>query len=146
MKKIINGKKYNTDTAQRLGEWDNGQYGNFDYEEETLYRKKTGEFFICGSGGAASKYACSVREGTASGSQISPISWEEARKWAEYHLQANEYEKIFGDVFEDESKVNTNITFSAEAYQLVKRIATEREITISAVVNDAIKYYGENTK
>lgn len=140
MKKIINGKKYNTDTAQRLGEWDNGQYGNFDYEEETLYRKKTGEFFICGSGGAASKYACSVREGTASGSQISPISWEEARQWAEDHLDPEKYEEIFGEVSDEES-VNTNVTFAADVYNDVKKLAAEKNITLSDVVNDAVRKY-----
>lgn len=140
MKKIINGKKYNTDTAQRLGEWDNGQYGIFDYEEETLYRKKTGEFFICGSGGAASKYACSVREGTASGSQISPISWEEARQWAEDHLNPEKYEEIFGEVSDEES-VNTNVTFAADVYNDVKKLAAKKNITLSDVVNDAVRKY-----
>lgn len=53
MKKIIDGKMYNTETAKECGTWDNCEYG-FNRVEETLYRKKTGEFFIHGEGGANS--------------------------------------------------------------------------------------------
>ena len=30
MKKIIDGKVYDTDTAKQIGAWDNGVYGSFD--------------------------------------------------------------------------------------------------------------------
>lgn len=45
-KKIINGKLYNTETATLVGRWWN-KYSihDFKYCEESLYRKKTGEFF-----------------------------------------------------------------------------------------------------
>ena len=61
MKKIINGKKYDTDTAQELASWDNGGgWRDFHHCEETLYRKKTGEFFLFGEGGPMTKYAVST--------------------------------------------------------------------------------------
>ena len=45
MKKIINNKLYNTQTATMLASYDNHCLPNdFHYVEETLYRKKTGEF------------------------------------------------------------------------------------------------------
>ena len=44
MKKVINGKMYNTDTAKRMADWSYGYPGNFEYYEEELYKKKTGEF------------------------------------------------------------------------------------------------------
>ena len=53
MKKIINGKTYNTETAKKLANWDNEIYGSFDSIEETLYQKRTGEFFLAGEGGAS---------------------------------------------------------------------------------------------
>ena len=47
MKKIIRGRQYDTDTAQRIGSWDNGLSGtDLEYTSETLYRKRTGEFFL----------------------------------------------------------------------------------------------------
>ena len=51
MKKIINGKVYDTDTAKLIGSWDNGIYGDLDSVSEDLYRKRTGEFFIFGHEG-----------------------------------------------------------------------------------------------
>src|SRR3990172_2422569 len=58
MKKVIDGKIYNTETAELLHEWDNGMYGNdFGRCEEALYRTKKGAYFIAGEGGAMSRYA-----------------------------------------------------------------------------------------
>ena len=47
MKKIINGKKYDTETAKWLGDYWNGLGGN-DFKKlfETLYQKKTGDYFL----------------------------------------------------------------------------------------------------
>ena len=46
MKKVINGRSYNTETAKELGYQTNG-YANNDiyFTGETLYRKKTGELY-----------------------------------------------------------------------------------------------------
>jgi hypothetical protein len=77
-------------------------YGNFSQFSETLYRKKTGEFFLYGEGGPMTKYA--VAEGSNSwrgGSRIMPLSFHEAREWAEEHLSGEEYEAIFGKVVEE---------------------------------------------
>ena len=54
MKKIINNKLYDTDTAKRLG-YDGGGDG-FDSWTEELYKKRTGEYFIYGEGGARTRY------------------------------------------------------------------------------------------
>ena len=63
MKKIIGGngkpwRRYDTETAKAVGSRDNGlSYRDFNHVEETLYRKKTGEFFLHGEGGPMTKYA-----------------------------------------------------------------------------------------
>ena len=102
MKKIINGKKYDTDTAKEVGYDNNGLLcSDFSYIEETLYKKKTGEFFLCGRGGAVTKYAeCKPGEFSRSGEAIVPLKEDEAKKWAEDHSTVEEYEKIFGEVEE----------------------------------------------
>ena len=102
MKKIINGKKYDTSTANEVGCWSNTcSTRDFSYCEETLYRKKTGEYFLCGSGGPMSKYSVLVDcNTTSSGSAIIPLTEAEARTWAEKHLDGDEYEEIFGEVEE----------------------------------------------
>lgn len=101
MRKIINGKAYDTSTATKLAVHDNGLLPNdFDYTEETLFRKKTGEFFLYGEGGARTKYG--KESGPSSrigGAEIIPMTMDEAKKWVENH--ANErYEEIFGDAEE----------------------------------------------
>lgn len=101
MKKIINGKMYNTETAKALCCWDNGfGCGDFQHAEETLYKKRTGEFFLFGEGGAMSKYAQPDGNGWCGGSEIEPLTEAEARKWAEKKATADEYIAIFGEVEE----------------------------------------------
>lgn len=47
MKKIINGKKYDTETAKEICHYQNTwDTGNFNYDAYTLYLKRTGEFFF----------------------------------------------------------------------------------------------------
>lgn len=100
MKKIINGKSYNTDTAKKVAEW-SSNYGvsDFNYYEEALYRKRTGEYFIYGSGNAASKYAQPAygeQNAFEPGEAIIPLTLDGAKKWCEQHLGTDKYEKIWG--------------------------------------------------
>ena len=141
MKKIINNKAYDTETAKELGSWSNMQdYGNSSQFSETLYRKKTGEFFLHGEGGPMTKYA--VAEGSNSwrgGSRIMPLTFKEAQEWAEKHLDGDEYEAIFGEVSEDESRVTVCYSLSAAAAETVKRRAAELGISASAYIESLIK-------
>lgn len=102
MKKIIGGKKYDTETAKEVGKYWNGlSYSDFGHVEEILYKKKTGEFFLHGMGGANTKYSQSCGQNCwCDGSAIIPMTESEARKWAEEHLDCDEYEAIFGEVEE----------------------------------------------
>jgi hypothetical protein len=141
MKKIINGKVYDTETAKELDCWSNmADVRNFNWFTETLYRKKTGEYFLYGEGGPMTKYA--VAEGSNSwrgGSRIMPLSFQEAREWAEKHLDGDEYEAIFGAVSEDESRVQVCYSLSAAAAETIKRRAAELGISASAYIEQLIK-------
>jgi hypothetical protein len=96
MKKVIDGKVYNTETAEKIGHWWNG-YSNTDFNncEESLYKTKKGQFFIAGEGGAFSKYSVSCGNGRGGGSGIVLLSENEAREWAEEHLDADDVEANF---------------------------------------------------
>lgn len=99
MKKIINGRRYDTDTAQKIAEYDDGRgVRDFAHVAETLYQKRTGEFFLYGIGGPASwcAHACPTG-GYDSGEKIKPLSEEDARRWCEDRLDADEYETIWGE-------------------------------------------------
>ena len=113
MKKIIKGKLYDTDTAKKLAVWSNEYYPNdFNFCQERLYRKRTGEYFLFGKGGANSGY----RErcyggGWTAGKNIIPLTYEEARQWAEEKLDADEYAEIFGIIFSGAPFMNVRSRF-----------------------------------
>lgn len=140
MKKIIKGRLYDTATAKELGWWENIQdVRNFSHFSETLYRKRTGEFFLYGKGGPSTKYSQRVDQNCWSGGEdIIPVSAENARSWAEEHLDADDYEKIFGPVSEDDEDIL--ITFKASAAQDRKLadVAAERGTSKSELLRSMI--------
>lgn len=102
MKKVIDGKVYNTETAEEIHSWDNGFYGSdFKQCEETLYRTKKGAFFLHGHGGPMSKYAVSCGNGYSGSSDIEVMTNEEAREWLEEKNAIDELEKLFPDYLEE---------------------------------------------
>ncbi|MBO5389445.1 MAG: hypothetical protein J6A59_15185 [Lachnospiraceae bacterium] len=101
MKKIINGKLYNTETANTVATYWNGfPGGDFEVVHETLYQKKTGEYFLYGKGGPMTQYAEQVCGGLAYGEMIIPYTEDEAKEWAVVHMDADNYMKLFGEVEE----------------------------------------------
>lgn len=140
MKKIINGKLYNTETATEKGYWCNSSNSrDLDFCSETLYLKKTGEFFLHGEGGAMSKYSESLGNNSwGGGEKIIPLTYDSAKDWAEENLGAVEYEEIFGAVVEDESQTALTVRVSVTAAETLKRISRESGRTIGDILNDII--------
>ena len=104
MVKIIGGKRYNSETATKLGSYSPMHPGYSDGYIATLYQKKGGEFFLHGMGGAGSPYSVDVPSNPgakAAGEKIIPLSTKQAMEWAEEYLSSDEYEAIFGEVGED---------------------------------------------
>lgn len=98
MKKIINGKMYNTETAAEVASYSNDCARNdFHYFEQTLYRKKTGEFFLYGEGGGLSMYARREFDGWTYGVRIDPLTEAEAKEWMEKHADVEDYIDVFGE-------------------------------------------------
>lgn len=140
MKKIINGKIYDTNSANNVGGWDNNRsVTDFDYCSETLYRKRTGEFFLYGEGGAMSKYSVSRGNNSWSGGEmIIPLSYEAAQKWAEKHLSGDDYESIFGEVDEDDSRTQLSLSLSTSAVERARRAAAQAGLSLSAYIESLI--------
>lgn len=101
MKKIINGKKYDTETATMLGDYWNG-YGasDFNYVSEKMYLKKTGEYFLACEGGPLTQYGEFSGGNRTYGEEIIPMTLKEAKEWAVKNMDADSYEEIFGEVEE----------------------------------------------
>lgn len=141
MKKIINGKVYDTEKAKFLATWKSyGSWRDFNHIEESLYQKKTGEFFLHGEGGPATKYAETVGQNEwGFGERIMPMSYEDARKWAEKQLEADEYEKIFGEVIEETGeKQVVSISISSAKWEAAKREAAKKGISISEYIESLL--------
>lgn len=102
MRKIINGKMYDTETAEEIDWCENmTNPGNYSYCKEVLYRKKTGEFFLHGKGNAASMYAEVQADRMRSpGEKIVPLAIKEAMVWVENYSDADTYIDLFGEVEE----------------------------------------------
>ena len=104
MKKIIKNRLYDTDKAKLIGEYAFSNRTDFNFFEESLYCKKTGEYFLYCVGGPLSKYATETGANEVSGSEkIIPLEEEDAKMWAEKHLDTDTYIKEFGDVAEQKS-------------------------------------------
>lgn len=140
MKKVIAGKLYNTDTAENMGEYlTTHSARSFEDYTETLYRKRTGEFFLYGEGGPLSKYAVSLGNGDWSGSEvITPLSYDRAAKWAAEYLSGDEYEEIFGKIPEDETRTGMTISVANTTAEAVRRAAAKANSSVSALIEKII--------
>ena len=140
MIKIINGRKYSTETAVSIGGVASSLESNLYRVTETLYRKKSGEYFLHGQGGPMTQYATPESGGNWSGVEaISPMTYIEAKAWAEEHLTAEEFETTFGVVTDDESTVALNTNLSAAANDKLRRMASTDGISIKMLLERMIE-------
>lgn len=140
MKKIISNKLYDTDTARMVG-WDDGGDGFYHWREE-LYQKRTGEYFLYGSGGAASRYAvCTWANEWSGGEKIIPLDLEAARKWAEAHLSAERYGEIFGLPDESAEPIALHVILPAPLVAALRQRATEAGLPQVAIIEKALTEY-----
>lgn len=135
MKKVINGRLYDTEKAKLITSWANKfSISDFQYCEENLYRKRTGEYFLHGWGGPMSPYAESAGQNTWSGGEkIIPLTYDEAKAWMEEHADAEEYEYEFG-IVDDGSEYDLHVIISKAAYQRIARAASEDGTTVRAII------------
>jgi hypothetical protein len=140
MKKVINGAVYNTESAQKLGSIEPAGYNHNDYNYwcETLYRTKAGKYFVHGEGHGNSRYGEWHGNTGGWGEQIRPYTPEEARKWAEENLGADEYSAIFGEPDEasdDKEALKIYITVGTKAK--LNRLKEEAGKSISQIIEEA---------
>lgn len=76
MKKVINKKEYNTDTAVLVKKFTCGELGDSTGYEETLYQTEGGFYFLYVNGGATSPYKAE---------NIKSISKVKADEWLKNH-------------------------------------------------------------
>ena len=137
MKKIINGKLYDTETAKEIASKSHGSGPrDFHHYSEELYKKRTGEYFLYGEGGPMSRYAVSCGQNEWSGSeQITPLDYKAAKKWAEENMDADGYMDEFGPVGEsDGDRTSLSISIDAATAERIRREAAEKGVSVSAII------------
>lgn len=126
MKRIIDGRRYDTSTAEEVATATHGYKSEFSYYEETLYCKRTGEYFLYGYGYGESKYAKQVLGDWGPGEDIIPLDYEQARQWAEKNLSVDEYEREFGPTSEDGGEdVVLSVRVSPYTREVLRRLSKQ---------------------
>ena len=139
MKKIINSKLYDTDTARFIGSDSYSNPRDFNYWCEALYVKRTGEYFLYGEGGPMSRYSRSLGDNSWSGGeQIIPLSFDKAQKWAEEHLSADEYADAFGMPDEDAEMETLHVQIPARLMAAIRARASAGKMSLAEYVRDRL--------
>ena len=140
MKKIINGKRYNTESAHFCGD---REYGDTDQDRayEALFQKRTGEFFLYGVGGAKSKYAKEVSlNNWSDGEDIIPLIEEEAKEWAKTYLNPDEYQDLFTiKTPEDTGKKIQSFSLSGDVIAKLTKLSREHKMSRSKIIEDMVR-------
>lgn len=136
MKKIINGKLYDTETAKLIGRSYHGEGPrDFRHYSEELYRKRTGEYFLYGEGGPMSRYAESCGQNSWSGGEkLIPLDYKSATEWAEENMDADDYQAEFGPVSEEGERVVLSISLDAALADRIRKEAKEKGMSVSALI------------
>lgn len=140
MKKYLNNKLYDTSTATLVGANSNKlPASDFSWMWESLYRKRTGEYFLFGEGGPMTRYgeSCGNNE-YGYGKSIIPLTFEAAQKWAEKNLEEDEYESEFHPS-EEEGNAASTFSLPASVIGKIRAEAARRSISLSAVISDLVE-------
>lgn len=96
MKRTIEGRRFDTQTAEEIASWDNGHYGgDFNRQQETLYKSPKGQYFVHGEGGALSAYAESHGNSRCGGESLWLVDEDQAFKWLLDHGLDSTAEEVF---------------------------------------------------
>ncbi len=103
MKKVVDGKLYNTETAELVHEWSNGRFcSDFRYRSKDLYRTKKGNWFMYHEGGARTDMGRECGSNSTCGSaDIEPLSEKDTKGFLETHGGADVLLKYFADQIEE---------------------------------------------
>lgn len=131
MKKIIDNRVYDTDTAQLIKRADHDNIRNGEGKcKQSLYRKRTGDYFLCVSGARTDTFhnlhLADVRHDRER--HIYCLTYEQARAWCEAEMDADEWLENF-EPAEDDSLTALNLTLSAAAVSKFKLSAQQQQIS-----------------
>jgi len=102
MEKLIDGKLYDTENAERVASWSTGgSRSDFSYMEEALYRTDNDRWFIYGEGHGKTRYASTTPDGMKGfGEDIRALSEQDAFEWCQRRGKVDTAREHFPDHFE----------------------------------------------
>lgn len=101
MRRIVDGLRYDTETAEHVASASYGYARDFASWNEDLYRTPRGAYFLHYEGGPSSRYAVPVPGGRGGSSGIRPLTSAEALAWLEEHGETEAIEAHFGEEVQD---------------------------------------------
>lgn len=129
MKRVIDGRSYNTETAIKLCSLESPTpYTNdFHWHNTILYQTKGGAFFLAGEGGAMSRWSKPCGQNSRVGGEgISPVSAAEAKEILERENATEALERVFGQCPEaGEGEAAILVRLPANVATSLKRQAAE---------------------
>lgn len=157
MKKIINGRRYDTSTATLIDyhminnisfdKVDKGNVESFkkyisekrllDQRLENLYRKKTGEFFLYTLNVPMSRLAERKLYGIGKYENIIPLTVDEAKEWMEECSDAETYESVFE--IEDEGNIAFSLLIPENLYNKLKDKSEKAEKSMKDIIVEALE-------
>jgi len=101
---------YDTETAEQIANHGSMvDQGDFHALAETLYKDSSGEYFLHGQGGAATRYAKQTNDGTTYGEEIQVLTNEEALDWSEERsINADSIIEEFADLLGNTDSIPQN--------------------------------------
>ena len=128
MRRLIDNKWYDTESARLVGANCNGSRGD-DYFRESLFRKRGGAFFL-------ERQIGQTEDCFAHSDKLYPMSYDKAREWAETHLPPETFAVEFSGGGAAKKTLQVRITPRAKALAL--REAARRGVSLSQYVESLI--------
>lgn len=100
LKRIIDGRTFNTATAQSLAYFAHEPgYEEYRHQWESLYQARSGAYFLVGEGMSHTPWSAAIPDcnDRMRGHALLPLTKAEAKHWLELREKTAEYAEVFGE-------------------------------------------------
>lgn len=143
MKKRIGSKVYDIASARLIGKCDNNKSSSdLAYSSQSLYRKKTNEYFLYTYDGEMSPNNMVMGVSSDEREFIKPISYDEAMCWIKEH-NIDVDERLINNNLDTSTKKRIEFFAEAKMKNELDNLAKQRNISLSKLIRIALQEYIE---
>lgn len=139
IKRSIDSRIYDTSQAEPIAEFSLGKPLDPYYRKETLYRDKSGAFFLCGIGGESTYYARLAGEKYVPGEDIIMLNDDEARRWLEDWGYTEIILRIFGPKSASDTTTVVGVHLPDEIKGHAERAAAKKAESVEQWIEQLIR-------